>query len=409
MGSKSARSKAKAKTKKDRKGESTVGKKDEVDVKPALRTADRAKFTDSPFDLSAFISDVAERLGCERNPSAGMLKLATLCSGFGAPRLVLDALLGSECVDEIAACEINEDAVHALLKNQPRPKQPGVLLRDVRALDAHGKSFDFMSSQTGSFPDHRADLLVAGCPCQANSMLNRVIAKVLPRTFVLEGRPADDEIRKALGHDYVFVSMVVGSSPVVRDRVWTVGIHKDVSESMVNVEADVRKAMDVPKLTHSATTFMLESVPAGLPSRDRPDRHDAVLAAAEAHRYAECFKTALSKATKAKRLPKNFRVPQLDERHSINVKEGTAWMRAQVDVCRGCERYGCIASHLMKTSGIQKEPLADVGQTCGRGAVHVAGSVPTVTTSTRLWSFKRDRSLAMMGESAVLIDSLHFF
>ena len=55
--------------------------------------------------------------------------------------------------------------------------------------------------------------------------------------------------------------------------------------------------------------------------------------------------------------------------------------------------------HSMQLLGISTDtafchPIADVGQSSNRGKIHVTGTVPCVTTSSKLFSYKMGRLLS---------------
>ena len=66
----------------------------------------------------------------------------------------------------------------------------------------------------------------------------------------------------------------------------------------------------------------------------------------------------------------------------------TAWQQAQVDVCH----LLCDAKTLSE-SPAQPAALGDFCQTAGRGAIHVAGTLPCLTTSSCIWSYGLHREL----------------
>lgn len=58
-------------------------------------------------------------------------------------------------------------------------------------------------------------------------------------------------------------------------------------------------------------------------------------------------------------------------------------------------RYAAIVNEQLghMASGSYIHPVADVGQSCGRGNVAVNGTIPCIVSSSRLYSFKLRRRL----------------
>ena len=88
---------------------------------------------------------------------------------LGAPAIVLRHLLPN--VVEECVCEVSDDAVHMLLKNNPSHAQPSLILRDVCKV-LEGTAYDYVSGKVANFQVQGSDLLIAGYPCEANSSLN---------------------------------------------------------------------------------------------------------------------------------------------------------------------------------------------------------------------------------------------
>ena len=68
-------------------------------------------------------------------------------------------------------CEVSDDAVHMLLKNNPGHAQPSLILRDLCKV-LEGTAYDYVSGTVANFQVQGSDLLIAGYPCEANSSLN---------------------------------------------------------------------------------------------------------------------------------------------------------------------------------------------------------------------------------------------
>ena len=168
---------------------------------------------------------------------------------FGSPAIVLRHMLPA--VSEVFACEISDDAVQLLFKNN-QSSMPHMVLRDIALVEEGEVAFDYVSGETRSGPDLPIDLCISGFPCQANSLLNnnrwsrdaanteeaqvlleilRVMESVLrPTIFILENVGglmkkrgggnnasvltwAEEQIKLRMP-DYDFFSTQLGSSPL---------------------------------------------------------------------------------------------------------------------------------------------------------------------------------------------------
>jgi hypothetical protein len=116
--------------------------------------------------------------------------------------------------------------------------------------------------------------------------------------------------------------------------------------------------------------------------------------------YATCFKTAFEKAKKrvepGQLLPVTSRASQHMAAHPSNTA-ATPWLKSQIDV------YEMIVNSLRDKHAQSSDAhaLADVGQSSYRGAVCTQGTLPSISTSTRIFSFKLKRSSPQRNACAV--------
>ena len=122
------------------------------------------------FVLSDFCKEVVEAMQClPAVPGThAPVVFITACSGSGAPSLVLQQLVPDPL--EVAACESNAAAAHALLVNaKPMHSQTDVLLQRKQP-----SVFCYQCNRTCATPrsDSQPDLYIAGFPCNKNSLMN---------------------------------------------------------------------------------------------------------------------------------------------------------------------------------------------------------------------------------------------
>jgi hypothetical protein len=111
----------------------------------------------------------------------------------------------------------------------------------------------------------------------------------------------------------------------------------------------------------------------------------------QASEYAADFAKSYGKAKK--RLGKDSQLKPVHERasyiHAQQLAGTTPWIRAQIDVREMLYKASTMpdpSKHEMY------HPVADVGQSAYRGAIHVQGTLPSLSTSTRLWSYSWNKS-----------------
>ena len=108
--------------------------------------------------------------------------------------------------------------------------------------------------------------------------------------------------------------------------------------------------------------------------------------------YFSCFQIAYKKARDAKRIGD---APLLDWKSRASSvgnigSTASAWMKAQIDV------YEAIIAQVVRLTDVDFDsrnfhPIADVGQSVHRGAVAIQGTIPSLSTSSRLYSYKLKR------------------
>lgn len=159
--------------------------------------------TDESFDVKAFAQQMMASIGVAVNQDARVCKVATACSGSGAPTMVLGQMVAN--LREEFACEIDEAAAHALAINA----NPCHIHKDVFHQASQKKCFCYVCGKACRAPDsnHGIDVYMCGWPCNSNSMLNNrrfkedatttphaavlpavadSIARVKPKAFILE-------------------------------------------------------------------------------------------------------------------------------------------------------------------------------------------------------------------------------
>jgi hypothetical protein len=105
--------------------------------------------------------------------------------------------------------------------------------------------------------------------------------------------------------------------------------------------------------------------------------------------YSEAFRVAYEKAGVR---VKDATLRPRSERMSAKVSNfnGTPWLMAQVDVYEMIIE-SLVQSHSLDTRTLHFHPVADVGQSTHRGAVCVQGTIPSLSTSSRIFSYKLKR------------------
>jgi site-specific DNA-cytosine methylase len=158
--------------------------------------------TKEPFSLPGFSQAAVAASKC-RVAQGRQLKFATACSGSGAPSLVLQALLPSPV--EVMSCDVNPACAHALLLNAKPLHCHSDLVQQVK----HKSCYCYVCNKHCPVPTSEAslDLLIAGFPCNPNSLMNKdrfkrdatetpdakvflgtcdLIQKYQPKIFILE-------------------------------------------------------------------------------------------------------------------------------------------------------------------------------------------------------------------------------
>ena len=155
--------------------------------------------------------------------------------------------------------------------------------------------------------------------------------------------------------------------------------------------ADIQKLQkhfqDNPRRHHILSCCSSDAV--GQDPPDEPLTEDSKVQAA--CDYFSCFNKAFQSARAAKRIDDTPLRPHADRASAqSNETRLTQWMRAQIDV------YEAIIDSVARiedldTSDEHYHPVADVGQSSHRGAVALQGTVPSVSTSSRIYSYKLKR------------------
>lgn len=113
---------------------------------------------------------------------------------------------------------------------------------------------------------------------------------------------------------------------------------------------------------------------------------DRVKQASEyAKEFAKSFQKAQTRLGQASQLkPTHERTTQV---HAQAVAGATPWTRAQIDV------YEMLVQAAAPDPALYEmfHPVADVGQSAYRGAIHVQGTLPSISTSTKLWSYRLNK------------------
>jgi hypothetical protein len=113
---------------------------------------------------------------------------------------------------------------------------------------------------------------------------------------------------------------------------------------------------------------------------------DKVKQASEyAKEFAKSFQKAQTRLGEASRLkPLHERTTQV---HAQAVECTSPWIRAQIDVYEMLVKAAAPDPSLYEMF----HPVADVGQSAYRGAIHVQGTLPSISTSTKLWSYNLNK------------------
>jgi hypothetical protein len=118
------------------------------------------------FSLSSYVARLLDTLGCKPDLNCRPFRLATACSGSGAPTLVLKSMVTTA---ELIASEINIAAAHACLINAA----PEHCQDDVHAQAGSSKCYCYVCNRTCPVLNQSSDvqLFVAGFPCNSNSLM----------------------------------------------------------------------------------------------------------------------------------------------------------------------------------------------------------------------------------------------
>ena len=160
-------------------------------------------------------------------------------------------------------------------------------------------------------------------------------------------------------------------------------------ETLSAIAADIQKLQTI--LGGVARRHHVESCPRP-ESEAVPDAGESDVVNDEAGRvkqaceYASAFKASYEKAKKRITVGK---LHQKEQRASASVAPWmklTPWLQAQIDIYEMI-----IASIPGAASTPMYHALADVGQSAYRGAISVQGTLPSISTSSRLFSYQLKR------------------
>ena len=388
--------------------------------------------THATFSIEKFVAALCEKARVVIAPSGPPLVLATGCSGMGGPTLVLRSIIGSaHRVREIFASECRPATAHTLAANV----SPEHIFADVAAAAVSGeaRASCLLHQRNCPVPQDEEDLFIAGFVCKGNSAQNPTrfredaaashhmatfwavrqhLERRKPKVAVLEnvaglqlprgGSQTDTMLSYILDQlrwPFYTVAVVRAAGhplPTARPRLYFLLARSDVGDAALlatRAEDLIRHASAMPR--HHCETFFGDTAATSWWQENgavvRPKgwaRADLVIEA----EYAQAI--ARITAQGAARLPDPIQLPPLSERESSKHLTGrTPWLRAQCDV------YHEIAKHEASSLGPElgstdyQHALADIGQSANRGRVCVDGSVPTVCTSTALWSYKLHRMI----------------
>lgn len=123
-----------------------------------------------------------------------------------------------------------------------------------------------------------------------------------------------------------------------------------------------------------------------------------------ASEYASAFAKAHAKADK--RISNGSLLPVHARMSSKTSQNGlTPWLRAQIDI------YELILSNVPEDALPPSDeyfPVADVGQSANRGAVCIQGTVPSISTSTRIFAYPLQRQTASTNIHLCASNIFHF-
>jgi hypothetical protein len=193
-----------------------------------------------------------------------------------------------------------------------------------------------------------------------------------------------------------------GSIPMLRARCFFILVRKDNNFSSADVVAIHGRLLKgvAPGIFH-AKSFMLPADHAIVRDWLSKQGHrdvdgDADGSAADGgleactteSKYSSAVAKAFQGAVAAKRLPADWRMTPLIHRPSVthDLTAQPPFIRANIDV------YGDVVNHIASRGGASHPyRLADVSQTVGRGRATVDGTVPTLTTSSRIFDYEAGR------------------
>lgn len=385
--------------------------------KKAKEANDIKEMTNDRFSLPDFCEQLLASLQLRR--SGKPLHFATAFSGSGAPSLVLSCLL-EDGVVELFSSEKELSACHALMRNT---KTRHIYEDAMAAAQKKKPAWCCQHGRLCDIPAGKQDLYIAGFTCKGNSTQNPNrftespaeskhfeafeacilhIKNHKPVSFILENvtgvlmKESSDSEKKFIEvlmgkmkeeipeYEVGYVKITAAPLPTSRPRIYWIGhTNASVKEVVVQIE----------KLISTVSGWKVHHVDSFLDAADDPSIAKwAILGSSmksaheidEAASYASALAKARDKA--GKRLPQALSWPAVPDRESRHCTEVLPWLKAQVD----CYEQIC---SFMSIARSNEHWLADVSQTSNRGSVKLTGTVPTLTTSSRLWSYKLHREL----------------
>ena len=397
-------------------GQEVPSKKQRKQVMPPM--------TKTMFCLVEFLNILLQSLGLVRNSAKGRLMFASACSGSGAPSIVLRELLGESGVTELFGSDVCGAAAHAFLQNC---KVEHVFAdAAAAATPGYASAFCVKHNRCCCVPRAQQHLFIAGFSCQSNSRLNcqryeadpresahwKTFLNVVnhirlhkPDNYILEnvggvlhkvGGSGPDKDKKLIDFilqelealpDYncTWLEITAHPLPTSRPRIYFLGSRKHstlLMKSEVLVLQEHVKKMPI----HHVSSFVHENAMWDSLEILHPPcvEHELTRQAA----YATAVAKSREKA--GKRLSSSSAWLDPASRESKHYPWGTPWIRAQIDV------FQAILSEEVADHGVVGDArygIADCYQTAGRGNCMSSGSVPTLTTSSRLLDYHQHKFL----------------
>ena len=394
------------------------------------------------FDLDSWLHELLAAGGYARNPLRTKLRLVTGCSGTGSPTVVTQSMLGPDCVEELFASERNQAAALFLI----RSCQPEHVFMDMRdAVDSQYAPCFVHAGRACLVPTQEEDLFVCGFVCKDNSPQNPArfkrdpvkdqgvsdhmdtyyasvehIKQRKPRVALLEnvwhglvmtrGKEGAGSVMDFILKDPTwgletlddYTTSVVQlrgtdcSMPMIRARCFFVLVRNGAdftSKTVIDIHARLMHGIQ-PGIYH-AKSFVLPSEHAIVQDWHAKQAKGIDVApaggldecAAEA-KYSSAMEKAFRLAVNAKRLPADWTLTPLIRRPSTvhGLRSLPPFLRANIDV------YSDIIEVAVRAgSGNPPCRLADVSQTVSRGRTTLDGTVPTLTTSSRIFDYDAGR------------------